>query len=119
MSETIGGTDAPPFVRAVAVLQEKWALLIVGALLEGPAGFNELSRKVSGVCPATLSQRLTLLEEAKLISKTVQSTMPPRTSYTLTASGEDLRPVVDAMRDWAKKHLDSRQPCPLLSVEHS
>ena len=117
MSETIGGKDAPPFVRAVAVLQEKWSLLIVGALLEGSVGFNELSRKVAGVCPATLSQRLSLLEDAGIVAKTVHSTMPPRTSYVLTASGEDLRPVVDAMAAWAERHLNPKKPCPLLAAE--
>lgn len=118
MSESVGGKDAPPFVKAVAVLQEKWSLLIVGALLEGPAGFNELSRKVSGVCPATLSQRLTLLEDANIVSKTVHSTMPPRTSYVLTGSGQDLRPVIEALTAWADKHLNEARPCPLLAAEH-
>lgn len=118
MSETVGGKDAPPFVKAVAVLQEKWSLLIVGALLDGPCGFNELSRKVAGVCPATLSQRLSLLEEAGIVAKTVHSTMPPRTSYVLTVSGEDLRPTIDAMSAWAEKHLNKR-PCPLLALEHA
>lgn len=113
----IGGKDAPPFVRAVAVLQEKWSLLIVNALLAGPVGFNELSRKVAGVCPATLSQRLSLLEEAGIVSKTVHSTMPPRTSYVLTPSGDDLRPVIDALAAWADRHLNPRQPCPLLAAE--
>ena len=119
MSETVGGKDAPPFVRAVAVLQEKWSLLIVGALLDGPAGFNELSRKVAGVCPATLSQRLTLLEEAGVVSKTVHSTMPPRTGYALTPSGDDLRPVIDALDAWAAKHLNAKRPCPLLAAQQA
>ena len=118
MGETIGGKDALPFVRAVAVLQEKWSLLIVDALLDGPAGFNELSRKVAGVCPATLSQRLSLLEDAGLLAKTVHSTMPPRTSYALTLSGEGLRGVVVALGDWADRHLNPKRPCPLLNAEH-
>lgn len=117
MSETVGGKDAPPFVRAVAIMQEKWSLLIVAALLEGSVGFNELSRKVVGVCPATLSQRLSLLEDAGVVAKTVHSTMPPRTSYTLTASGEDLRPVIDALSAWGERHLNAKRPCPLLAVE--
>lgn len=119
MSETVGGSNAPPFVRAVAVLQEKWALLVVAALLDAPAGFNELSRKVAGVCPATLSQRLSLLEEAGIVAKTVHSTMPPRTSYALTPSGEDIRPVIDAMTAWADRHLNPKKPCPLLAPEHA
>ena len=118
MSETIGGKDAPPFVKAVAVLQEKWSLLIIDALLVGPAGFNELSRKVAGVCPATLSQRLSLLEDAGVLAKTVHSTMPPRTSYVLTPSGEDLRPVVFALTEWAQRHMNPKRPCPLLAAEH-
>lgn len=119
MSETIGTEcDAPAFLRAVAVLQEKWVLLIVAALLEGPVGFNELSRKVSGVCPGTLSQRLSLLEEAQIIEKTVHSTMPPRTSYALTSVGRDLQPVIAAVEAWGNKHLDPKKPCPLLAVEH-
>ena len=117
MAETVGGKEAAPYVRAVAVLQEKWSLLIVGALLEGPAGFNELSRKVCGVCPATLSQRLSLLEEAGVVAKGVHSSVPPRTSYALTASGDDLRPVVEAMSRWAERHLDPKRPCPLLAAE--
>lgn len=115
----VGGRDATPFVGAVAVLQEKWSLLIVNALLDGPAGFNELSRKVCGVCPATLSQRLSLLEEAGVVAKTVHSTMPPRTSYVLTPSGDDLRPVVEAMSAWAERHLNPKKPCPLLAAEHA
>lgn len=118
MSETVGGKDAPPFVKAVAVLQEKWSLLIVWALMDGAAGFNELSRKVVGVCPATLSQRLSLLEEAGVVAKTVHSTMPPRTSYVLTAAGEDLRPVVESLNAWAERHLNPKRPCPLLAAEH-
>ena len=117
MGETVGGRETTPFVRAVAVLQEKWSLLIVNALLDGPAGFNELSRKVCGVCPATLSQRLSLLEEAGVVSKTVHSTMPPRTSYVLTPSGDALRPVVDAMSAWAERHLNPKKVCPLLAAE--
>lgn len=117
MSETIGGKDAPPLVRAVAVLQEKWSLLIVAALLEGSAGFNELSRKVSGVCPATLSQRLMLLEEAGVVSKTIHSTMPPRTSYVLTPAGQELKPTISALKTWASKHMKAKTACPLLAAE--
>ena len=117
VSENVGGKDAPTYVRAVAVLQEKWSLLIVAALLDGAAGFNELSRKVAGVCPATLSQRLSLLEEAGIVAKTVHSTMPPRTSYVLTPSGDDLRTVVEAMGAWAERHLSAKRSCPLLDAE--
>src|SRR5690242_14924181 len=77
-------------VRGAQLLQEKWVLLIVHRLLNGPVGFNELCRKAGGVCPTTLSQRLELLEQRGIVTKTVQSTMPPRSSYELTAAGRAL-----------------------------
>ena len=54
---------------------------IVYVLLRGPNGFNEVSRSAGEVNASTLVQRLLRLEEAGLVRKTVQSTMPPRTSY--------------------------------------
>jgi DNA-binding HxlR family transcriptional regulator len=83
------------------VLQERWVLFIVHALLSGPLGFNEISRRATGVSSATLSQRLELLEREGLLSKRVLSTMPPRTEYRLTASGEALRPVLEAVELWS------------------
>ena len=65
---------------------------IVYVLLQGPNGFNEVSRGAGEVNASTLAQRLVHLEEAGLVRKTVQSTMPPRTSYELTAAGRALLP---------------------------
>lgn len=83
------------------LLQERWVLFIVYALLEQPLGFNELSRRATGVSAATLTQRLGLLETRDILTKRVISTMPPRTEYKLTARGEALRPVFDAIQAWA------------------
>ena len=86
-----------PVYEAINVLQEKWTLHIIRALLAGPRGFNDLSRTVGGCNPATLAQRLEHLEELGVVSKTVHSTMPPRTSYTLTQSGMALQEVIDSL----------------------
>jgi DNA-binding HxlR family transcriptional regulator len=83
------------------LLQERWVLFIVHALLAEPLGFNEISRRATGVSPATLSQRLDLLEREGLLTKRVISTMPPRTEYRLTPEGEALRSVVQAVEAWA------------------
>src|SRR5438477_10177551 len=69
--------------EAIQVLQEKWTMHIVRALLEGPLGFNELGRTVGGCNPATLKARLDRLEDLGLLHRTVHSFMPPRTSYEL------------------------------------
>lgn len=91
--------------EAIQILQEKWVLLIVRSLLSGPLGFNELSRDVGGCNPATLAQRLERLEKIGVISKAVQSVMPPRSQYALTAAGHELQQVVDAIDRWATKNL--------------
>lgn len=97
-----------PAYDAIGILQEKWVLHIIRVLLEGPKGFNELGRDIGGCNPTTLTQRLERLEELGLISKTVHSLMPPRSSYELTPSGQALQGVVDAIHNWAVEYL--KQP---------
>ena len=94
-----------PVHEAIQVLQEKWTMHIVRALLEGPLGFNELGRTVGGCNPATLKVRLDHLEDLGLLRRTVHSQMPPRTSYELAPAGVDLQRVIDAIGAWAREHL--------------
>lgn len=94
-----------PVYEAINVLQEKWTLHIIRNLLDNPKGFNELSRAVGGCNPATLAQRVERLEQMGIISKTIHSTMPPRTSYALTESGQALQEVVDAIGRWGNRYL--------------
>jgi DNA-binding HxlR family transcriptional regulator len=95
-----------PVHEAIQVLQEKWTMHIVRALLDGPLGFNELGRAVGGCNPATLKVRLDHLEELGIVTRTVHSQMPPRTSYELAAAGVDLQRVIDEIDGWGRKHLD-------------
>jgi DNA-binding HxlR family transcriptional regulator len=94
-----------PVHDSIDLLQEKWVLHIVRALLDGPRGFNELSRAVGGVNTTTLAVRLERLEREGVVSKTVESTMPPRTRYELTDGGVALQGVIDAIAEWARTHL--------------
>jgi len=61
-------------------------------------------RGAGSVNSATLVQRLSRLEQAGLVRKTVRSTMPPRTTYELTESGRALEPVIDALARWAEQY---------------
>ena len=94
-----------PVYDAIAVLQGKWTLQIVHALMEGPLGFNELARAIGGCNPSTLAQRLDTLVRLDLVARTVEASSPPRTLYTLTAAGRALQPVVAAMEQWGRRHL--------------
>lgn len=102
-----------PVYEAIELLQEKWNLHIIRELLKGSLGFNELSRAVGGVNSNTLAQRLEHLEKLGLITKTVLSTMPPRTSYQLTCAGFELEEVIDAIQHWGHKHLKLKQEAQL------
>jgi DNA-binding HxlR family transcriptional regulator len=94
-----------PTYNAIQILQEKWVLHIIRNLLDGDKGFNELGRNIGGCNPTTLAQRLDRLESLGLISKTVCSVMPPKSSYSLTEAGKALQTVVEAINNWAVNHL--------------
>lgn len=96
-----------PVYASIEILQEKWSLHIIRRLLEGrSAGFNELRRAV-GCNPATLTERLAHLEELGIVTRTVHSVMPPKTSYALTPAGRALDGVIDAIAGWGRAHLDA------------
>ena len=102
------GMDAHAFCPvhdSIDLLQEKWVLHIVRALLDGPRGFNDLARAVGGVNSTTLAARLERLEREGVVLKTVESTMPPRSRYELTEGGVALQGVIDAIDRWARAHL--------------
>jgi DNA-binding HxlR family transcriptional regulator len=94
-----------PVYDSIELLQEKWVLHIIRALLEAPHGFNELGRAVGGVNASTLATRLERLEREGIVAKTVESTMPPRTRYELTEAGVALHGVIDAIDRWARTHM--------------
>jgi len=97
-----------PVYDAIQLLQEKWTMHIVRALLDGPRGFNDLGRAVGGCNPATLKHRLDRLEELGILRRTVQSYMPPRTSYELAPAGVALQEVIRAIDGWARANLSGR-----------
>lgn len=109
--------DFCPMCEAMQLLEEKWMLHIVRALLEGPRGFNELSRSSGGCNPATLAQRLDELEVRGLVDKEVKSVMPPRTIYELTTAGAELKEVIEAVDRWGRKHIGAKSPAYDLRVE--
>lgn len=96
-----------PVYQAIGVLQEKWVLHIVRALLAGEKGFNELSRAVGGCNSATLAGRVDQLEKLGIISKTTldSHTKLARSVYALTPAGRELQAVIDAIDTWGKRHL--------------
>jgi DNA-binding HxlR family transcriptional regulator len=105
-------TNFCPVFEAIQLLQEKWNLHIIRALIPGPMGFNELGRAAGGCNPATLAQRLDRLEKLELVTRTVEQVMPPRTSYRLTEAGLELQQVITAIDCWAARRITGKLDTP-------
>lgn len=86
---------------------DKWSVLIISRLGEGPRRFNEIKRMIGGISQRMLTLTLRNLERDGLVSRTVTPTVPPRVDYELTALGQDLLGPISALSTWAIQH----QPC--------
>ena len=92
--------DASPLEEAVARVGDRWALLIVSALLDGPRRFNDLQADVAGIAPNVLSQRLRTLEQHSVLVATPYSERPLRFVYQLTAAGTELAGALRLLAQW-------------------
>lgn len=84
----------------------KWAVLILGLLAEGPLRFNALRRKIEGISQKMLSQTLRSLERDGLVSRRAIATVPVTVEYAITPLGRTLALAVDALRLWAEANID-------------
>lgn len=100
-------THYPQFcalARATEIIGERWTLLIVRDLLNGPKRFSDLNKTLHGITPAVLTSRINQMQEAGLIEK--QSGPRGRsTAYSLTPIGLALRPAIDALILWGGHFL--------------
>ncbi len=80
---------------------DKWSVLIVIMLGDGPKRFNEIKRMVGGISQRMLTLSLRGLERDGLVTRTVFPTVPPRVDYTLTDLGRSLLEPVAALGQWA------------------
>src|SRR3954468_11364744 len=81
---------ASPLADALSRVGDRWTLLAVAALLDGPRRFNELQEALDGIAPNILSARLKALGEHALVVARPYSEPPPRFVYELTESGREL-----------------------------
>lgn len=91
--------------EAVERVGDRWSLLIIHALLDGPARFNDLQERVTGVSPNVLVQRLRRLEAEGVLIATPYSQRPPRFAYELTARGRELGGALRLLAHWGARHL--------------
>lgn len=99
-----------PAARALEKIGDKWSLLIVRDLLEGPQRFTDLLAYLNNITPKWLTLRLRELEAAGIVERDCQ---PGRREvwYQLTSAGKDLSPVVEALFSWGQRYA-MRPPLP-------
>jgi len=85
------------------LLERRWTVSILYASHTGAVRFNEFLQTLGTIPPATLTQRLTDLERAGVLERTVIDARPPRVEYRLTARGRQLRTLVNALTRFAEE----------------
>ncbi|MER6508616.1 helix-turn-helix domain-containing protein [Nonomuraea sp. NPDC001636] len=83
---------------------DKWTVLVIALLADGPRRFNELRRLAHGITQRMLSVTLRALQRDGLVTRTVTPTVPPRVDYALTDAGQSLAGVVAEVLRWAEDH---------------
>jgi DNA-binding HxlR family transcriptional regulator len=94
-----------PVAKTLEVVGDRWTLLVVRDLLDGPRRFRDLQAGLPGLAPNILSERLKLMEAHALVSRRFYSDHPPRAEYELTAKGRELGVVVGALASWGARHV--------------
>ncbi|MBN8919373.1 MAG: helix-turn-helix transcriptional regulator [Rhizobiales bacterium] len=83
---------------------DKWTVLVVGVLGDGPKRFNEMRRALGSISQRMLTLTLRALERDGLVTRTVFPTIPPRVDYELTPLGRSLLDPVNALGLWARQN---------------
>ena len=96
--------------EALSRVGDRWTLLVIEALLEGPRRFGDLQEDVPGIAPNILSQRLRHLEHEALVVSRPYSERPPRFVYELTSGGAELAGALRLLADWGARHAESPDP---------
>ena len=95
---------ACPVETTLMLISNRWNVLILRDLMEGPKRFGELKKSLGNISQKVLTANLRAMEENGLLIRTVYAQVPPKVEYTLTDTGYSLKPVLDAMVQWGIKY---------------
>jgi DNA-binding HxlR family transcriptional regulator len=97
-----------PLDSLLRLLMGPWTTYILWVLMSnGPTRFGELKRKVPGISAKVLTERLRMLQEAEVINRDFQPTIPPQVTYSLTPRGEELHEVLTGLGAIARRWKDA------------
>ena len=101
-----------PFARGcpsrdvLTKIGDRWTVLVINALAQGPLRYSELHHRVDGISQKMLSQTLKGLVHDGLATRQVYPEIPPRVEYELTAAGLSLLEPLQMLVNWAIAHMD-------------
>lgn len=98
---------ACPVATTVQLIGSKWKLLILRDLQARPWRFNELKKELEGISQKVLTDSLRSMEEDGIVTRTVYPEVPPRVEYALSALGESMRPIIQAMETWGREYQEA------------
>ena len=91
---------ACPVETTLTLISDRWKVLILRDLFTGTKRFGELKKSLSGISQKVLTANLRDMEQNGLLTRKAYPEVPPRVEYTLTETGESLKPILSAMFDW-------------------
>jgi DNA-binding HxlR family transcriptional regulator len=86
-----------PVARSLAVVGDRWTLLLIRELLVAPATYSELARRLVAIPTNLLADRLRVLEQEGIL-------VPEGRPYELSEKGRDLAPVLAGLAVWGQRH---------------
>jgi DNA-binding HxlR family transcriptional regulator len=98
--------DCRTISEVLSRVGDKWTVLVVGELGNGPRRFNEIRRGLGSISQRMLTLTLRGLERDGLVTRTVFPTVPPRVDYELTRLGKSLLEPVNGLALWARQNRE-------------
>src|SRR5262245_39795304 len=99
-----------PLEAALDRVGDRWSLLLVEALLDGPRRFGDLGEALPGIAPNILTDRLRRLERAGILRSSPYQERPTRYAYELTADGRALASALRLLADWGARRSNDVDP---------
>jgi DNA-binding HxlR family transcriptional regulator len=96
--------DCKAINEVLARIGDKWSVLVVTTIGDGPRPFSEIKRAIGGISQRMLTLTLRGLERDGPVTRKVHATVPPRVDYELTQLGRTLREPIVGLADWARQN---------------
>lgn len=93
-----------PVEYTASILSNKWKCLILRDLLTGTKRFNELNKSIIGISAKVLTENLRELENDGIVKRKTYAVVPPKVEYSLSKKGEELKPIIDLMKEYGNKY---------------